>query len=168
MRKSVRRLPLILAAIAMACGGLCPASGQDAAADADSKDHLALAESALADGLYDVAANNFGKALDDPTLKESQRQSVEKRYVESLVRAGSSTAALEYLGEISEPLPGELYFWRAMALMNYGRLADAAVALKNYQQSDDKTYQLAAGLARAEVLFVLREPMAAAEVLEQL
>ncbi len=143
-----------------------PGHAQSPTTAIESKETYKLATSAMRDGLFSVAANNFRATLDDPTLASDQRAALEKLYVESLVRSGSSAAAMKFIQELPAQLPSEMNFWQGVAAIRLGRLADAATALKSYQESGDKTYQLAAALARADVLLALREPVTAAETLE--
>lgn len=168
MRCPTRPFFALLFATLMVSGSLRIGHAKTAISVLDSKESYTLAQSAMRDGLFGVAAKNFRVVLDDTSILADQRLTVEKLYVESLVRAGSSSAAMKYIQGISAPLPAELIFWQGVAVINLGRLADAATALKNYQESGNKTYQLAAALARADVLLALREPLAAAETLEDI
>lgn len=166
MRRPDRSIIRLLIVTLVVAASLRIGHAQSSTPALESREPYVLATSAMRDGLYSVAANNFRATLDDPTITADQRSSLKKLYVEALVRSGSSAAALKFIQEITPPLAAPMNFWQGVAAINRGRLADAATALKSYQESGDTTYQIAAALAHADVLLALREPAAAAESLE--
>ncbi|NGX17075.1 XrtA/PEP-CTERM system TPR-repeat protein PrsT [Wenzhouxiangella sp. XN24] len=103
-----------------------------------------LAEAAFAIGDYDSAAKEYLRAIDLGADVNDFRAPL----VESLVRAGGTEEALRY----SEPGDGdvapEAAYWRAMALMAGGNIAEATELLRSLRAVPELAGLAQVGLAR--------------------
>ena len=95
-------------------------SGQDAA------ELMRKGSSALDAGLWEMAALHYQQCLNHNDLTINTRQEVSMRLAESLVREGRPTEALALLGQSQLAAHPETPFWKGLALLGAGRLAEAA------------------------------------------
>ncbi len=130
--------------------------------------HARKGDTALANGLWEVAELHFRQCLADPSLQGDAKSQVAVRLAESLVRAGSSTDALELLEQSFLAKHPETPFWKGQALAAQNRFLEAIEIFKSLQGGPTPPHRTEAGLTQASLQLALGQTDAALETLSRL
>ncbi|NJM38295.1 MAG: hypothetical protein HC845_10790 [Akkermansiaceae bacterium] len=87
---------------------------------------------ALADGLWEIAEQNFRARLSEPKLTPEEKSEANLRLAESLIRAGNPNEALSLLAQPVVSKNSETPFWKAQALVGKNRFKEATEVSRLY------------------------------------
>lgn len=141
------KLPLFLLLL---ISPLSRAAGEDG-------DEFRHGESALADGLWDVAALHFERLLATTTLEPEAKSRVAFRLAEAWIRNGEAGKALDLLSQSFLAGDPAIHFWKGHALAGLGRLNDAADELAE-AAIPGRPFAVEATLTRAALMLSLHQP----------
>ncbi len=123
---------------------------------------------ALADGLWEIAEQNFRARLAEPKLTVEEKSETTTRLAEALIRAGNSDEALSLLAQPILAKNPETPFWKAQALAGKNRFREASELFAAFLANPSSPYRNEAAFTQASLLLALEQPDAAIEVLKQL
>jgi TolA-binding protein len=138
--------------------------GQEAAANTNVKKGMA----ALADGLWEIAEQNFRQRLAEQKLTAEEKSEATVRLAESLIRAGNSDEALSLLSQSSVAKKPETLFWKAQALAGKNRFKEAVEIFTTLLADPTAAHRTEAGFTQTSLLLALEQPDAALGALKQL
>ncbi len=131
-------------------------------------EQVKMGNTALADGLWEVAEAHFRDSLKNPELVSTSRPDVAIRLAESLVRAENPLGALQVLDQSLLAKHPETPFWKAQALTGLNRLAEAATLFSSLLVNSDSPYPRESAATLSSVQLALGLPEKALESLSRL
>ncbi|MES2475347.1 MAG: tetratricopeptide repeat protein [Verrucomicrobiota bacterium] len=126
--------------------------GQDAAALMKS------GESALADGLWEVASPRFRQVFARPNLAPELKAKAGVRLAEALIREGNPTEALEILEQSTVTADPEAPFWKAQARAAQHHFGEAIELFSTILANPASPHRNEAGFTRASLQLSLGLP----------
>ncbi|WAC18657.1 tetratricopeptide repeat protein [Luteolibacter sp. SL250] len=151
------KLPLFLL---LTISPLSDAAGQEG-------DEFRYGESALADGLWDVAALHFERLLATSDLEPEAKIRVAYRLAEAWIRNGEPAKAMDLLSQSFVAGDPSVHFWKGQALAGLGRLNEAEEELAK-ATIPGHAFTVEATLTRAALMLSLNQPEEALAGLREL
>jgi tetratricopeptide (TPR) repeat protein len=134
---------------------------QSALPGQNADDLMRKGEEALNAGLWEMAALHFDQCLTWKNTGPSQKSEIAIRLAESWVRDGKPAEALALLGQSFVSRHPAAPFWKGLALLGLGRLADAVDCLSPLLEKPENPFHGEAGFTIESVQMALGRPDAA-------
>ncbi|MEO5915719.1 MAG: tetratricopeptide repeat protein [Luteolibacter sp.] len=129
---------------------------------------LKKGDSALNDGLWEVAELHFRDSLADHTLTAELKSQVMVRLAEALIHEGNLSEALDLLGQSVAAVHPEASFWKAQALAGQLNFNEAIAIFSQILAKSDSPHLIEAGLTQASLQLALGQQDAALATLANL